>query len=82
MNYQIEIKPRAFKDLRGLPKAQANRILDAVEALHDNLAGDVKKLTNHTPEYRLRVGDYRILFEVESDIIVVYRITHRKNAYN
>jgi mRNA interferase RelE/StbE len=45
------------------------------------LAGDFKKLTNFTPEYRLRVGDYRVLFEVEEHKIIVYRIIHRKDAY-
>jgi len=39
-------------------------------------------LTNFTPEYRLRVGQYRILFEVENDNeVVVYRIVHRREAY-
>jgi len=45
------------------------------------LSGDVKKLTNFTPEYRLRVGEYRILFEVENSKIIVYRILHRKDVY-
>ena len=47
----------------------------------NNLAGDVKRLTNFTPEYRLRVGDYRVLFEVDGDKLIMYRILHRKDAY-
>ncbi|MFB2880390.1 type II toxin-antitoxin system RelE family toxin [Floridanema aerugineum] len=43
---------------------------------------DVKRLTNFTPEYRLRVGDYRVLFEIEDNIILVYRIKHRSDAYS
>jgi mRNA interferase RelE/StbE len=46
-------------------KQDAARIIDALEKLQDDLAGDVKRLTDFTPEYRLRVGDYRVLFEVE-----------------
>ena len=65
MNYQIEFKPRARKDLKALPEATRRRIVAQIEALEDDLAGDVKKLTNFTPEYRLRVGNYRVLFEVE-----------------
>jgi mRNA interferase RelE/StbE len=38
-------------------------------------------MTKSTPEYRLRVGDYRILLEVEGDKVIVYRIRHRKDAY-
>jgi mRNA interferase RelE/StbE len=49
--------------------------------LANNLAGDVKRLTNFTPEYRLRVGDYRVLFEVKGDKLIMYRILHRKDAY-
>jgi mRNA interferase RelE/StbE len=49
--------------------------------MEDNLKGDVKRLTNHTPEYRLRVGDYRVLFEIEGETIVVYRVRHRREAY-
>ena len=35
-------------------------IIKDIEAMSDDLAGDVKRLTNFTPEYRLRVGDYRV----------------------
>ena len=52
-----------------------------VHAMQDDLAGDVKRLTNMTPAYRLRVGDYRPLFEVEGDRIIVYRVRHRREAY-
>jgi mRNA interferase RelE/StbE len=53
-----------------------------LEKLEDNLAGDVKRLTAVTPEYRLRVGDYRVLFDVEqASRIVVYRVRHRRDAY-
>lgn len=49
--------------------------------MQDSLTGDVKRLTNFTPEYRLRVGRYRVLFEIEDDVIRVYRVVHRKDAY-
>ena len=45
------------------------------------LDGDVKQLTNFSPEYRLRIGDYRVLFEVEQNKIAIYRIRHRKDVY-
>jgi mRNA interferase RelE/StbE len=81
MNYQVEFKPRALKDLKSFPSAEAHRIVAKAEALQDDLAGDVKRLTNFTPEYRLRVGDYRVLFEVEGAKVVIYRVRHRKDAY-
>lgn len=82
MNYTIGLKPRAIKDLRRIQKKDATRIADALEKLETNLTGSVKRLTNFTPEYRLRVGNYRVLFEIEKENrIVVYRIIHRREAY-
>jgi mRNA interferase RelE/StbE len=49
--------------------------------VENNLAGDVKRLTDFTPEYRSRVGDYRVPFEIEGDRVVIYRIKHRSRAY-
>jgi mRNA interferase RelE/StbE len=81
MNYTVEFKPKAQKDLADLTPAVRQRILPKIERLQDNLAGDVKRLTNFTPEFRLRVGDYRVLFEVEEQRVIIYRIRHRKEAY-
>lgn len=82
MNYTVGFKPRATKDLRRIQKQDASRIADALERLADDLFGDVKRLTNFTPEYRLRVGQYRVLFEIENENrVVVYRIVHRREAY-
>ncbi|HEX4413723.1 MAG TPA: type II toxin-antitoxin system RelE/ParE family toxin [Lacipirellulaceae bacterium] len=71
MTYDIEVKPRAFKDLKALPKSMRQRIVDKIEELAEDLTGDVKRLTNSTPEYRLRVGDYRVLFETEGSVVLV-----------
>jgi len=81
MIYQIGFKPRSIKDLEALPQQQRARIMAKIEALATDLNGDVKRLTNFTPEYRLRVGDYRVLFEVDQGKIIIYRIKHRKDAY-
>lgn len=81
MDYGIEFKPRALKDLKRLPPSERARIVAKAEALRNDLAGDVKRLTDFTPEYRLRVGDYRILFEVEGAKVVIYRVRHGKDVY-
>ena len=81
MKYKIEIKPKAIKDGKKIPKKTLVNIITKIEKMQNDLDGDVKHLTNFTPEYRLRVGDYRILFEVEGNSIKVYRIKHRKNVY-
>lgn len=56
--------------------------MSKIEALQNSLAGDVKRLTNFMPEYRLRVGDYRVLFETVGDKGLIYRIKHRRDAYS
>ena len=60
------------KTLEPLPLRVQQRILARIEEMSDNLTGDVKRrLTDSTAEYRLRVGDYRVLFEVETNSRVV-----------
>ena len=81
MQYEIRFKPRSLKDGKKIPKRELERIFEKIEALENDLFGDVKRLTNFDPEYRLRVGNYRVLFEVEDSQVVIYRIRHRKDVY-
>ena len=75
----VELRPAAAKSLRRLSRPDRERILAAIEGLP---AGDVKSLTGRPGEYRLRVGTWRVLFELaEGDVIVVYRISPRGSAY-
>ena len=82
MTYEIEFKPKAIKDLKSINKNTSRKIIEKIEELGTDLAGDVKRLTDFTPEYRLRVGDYRVLFEFEGNTIVIFRVKHRSDAYN
>ena len=79
---RIEFKARAVKDLEALDRSAARRILEKIRGLESGLTSDVKRLTNFTPEYRLRVGDYRVLFEIEGDRVIIYRVKHRSQAYS
>jgi mRNA interferase RelE/StbE len=81
MKYDIQFKPRARKDIEGLPSRIQARVLAQIEEMSDDLRGDVKRLTDFTPEYRLRIGKYRVLFEIAGKTIIVYRIRHRREAY-
>jgi mRNA interferase RelE/StbE len=81
VKYQVELRPRAEKDLRNLQRQEQERIIDKLRVLVEDLRGDIKRLVQFQPSYRLRVGDYRVLFEIESSKIVVYRILHRREAY-
>lgn len=81
MKYEIELKPGALKDCRKIPENRLITVFEKIEMMSDGLKGDVKHLTNYTPEYRLRVGNYRILFEIEGEKLIIYRIRHRKEVY-
>ncbi len=81
IKFALKFKPKAAKDLKQIPKGRVVKILEKIEKLQFGLQGDVKRLTDFTPEYRLRVGNYRVLFEVEQSKIIIYRILHRKDAY-
>jgi len=52
-----------------------------LQLLQNGLAGDVKKLSARKDQYRLRVGDYRILFRVVADLIEVFAVKLRREAY-
>lgn len=80
--FTVEFRPRALKDLRAIDPQNAKRILGKIDDLQHNLSGDVKRLTNFTPEYRLRIGAYRVLFEVDGSRVVIYRVKHRQSAYD
>ena len=82
MKYELRFKPKSLKDLKKLTAKQQTRVIERIDGMSESLAGDVKQLTNFTPEYRLRVGSYRVLFEIEEDsTIVIYRVRHRRDAY-
>ncbi len=75
------LKPKAEKDLKAISSSDRARVVERLRWLEDDLRGDVKRLANHIPEYRMRAGDWRALFEVAADQVIVYRILHRKEAY-
>lgn len=81
MRYQVELKPRAERDLKALSASDRERVVERLRWLENDLHGDVKRLTQHFPEYRMRAGDWRALFEVAGSRVIVYRILHRREAY-
>ncbi len=79
---KIEISKTAFKTLKKIDKKYQKIILEKIKLLESYPdTPNIKKLTNHYPPYRFRVGDYRVLFDVEDDIIRILDIKHRKEAY-
>ncbi len=82
MPYEIQYSPSAQKDLDKLPKRAAQQCLRKIERLEAGLQGNLKRLHQHEAAWRLRMGDYRILFDITGDVIVIRRIGHRKHIYD
>ena len=81
VRYSLLIGEEAREQLRGLPRPVRRNIGQRLDALQNGLSGDVKKLTAREHKYRLRVGTYRLLFQLEGSNIFVYAVKHRKEAY-
>lgn len=81
MTYRLDFSDEALVQLRALPRERRQRIGQRLDALQQDLRGDVKKLAGQAGRYRLRVGDYRILFALEKDLIFVHLVKDRKDAY-
>ena len=83
-NFNIQFKSSAAKEFRNLPQEIKNRVISKIDSLPSNpLPKEVKKLKGKNDFYRLRVGVYRIVYEIHQNemIIIITRIRHRRDVY-
>lgn len=83
-NYEIQFAASAAKEFRSLGMEIKRRIGLAVDALAQNpRPSGVRKLKGHERLYRIRVGDYRLVYEINDSVrlIRVTKIRHRREAY-
>lgn len=84
MAYQVLLRPAAGRDLAKLPPHIRSRATDVLFALeNDPRPPGITKLTGSANVWRVRVGDYRVLFEIDdpAQTVLVFRIAHRRDAY-
>ncbi len=86
MKYAFRWRERAVRQLRTIPQPAALTILRALTPLGEDPRrpdADIKKLAGYADRYRLRVGDYRVIYEIAGDqlIILVVGVGHRREAY-
>lgn len=84
MKYRIEFKRSAAKALKKIPKSDQKRVAERIDSLSEKLPDPATtKMKGDNPFHRIRVGDYRIIYEIHGDIlqIVVLKIGHRKEVY-
>ncbi len=79
---RVDVDEKALKDLKKIDKLYAKKIFNSFYDLENypNVS-NIKKLTNFFPPFRYRVGNYRVLFNVENNYIKVYRVLHRRESY-
>jgi len=79
---KLNIRKSAIKDLKNINREDRDRIHKKIIELEKfpNVS-NIKQLTSFEPAYRLRVGDYRVLFDIYDDIVEIGRVLHRKKSY-
>lgn len=83
-NYKIEISSTAEKSLKKITKKELLKIVEAIQILSINpFPEGCRKLAGEEGTYRIRQGDYRIIYEIEGKklLILILKIGHRKNVY-
>ncbi|MCC6580112.1 MAG: type II toxin-antitoxin system RelE/ParE family toxin [Phycisphaeraceae bacterium] len=84
MSYRIELAPSAARAFTRLDRGIQRRIRDAIDGLQDNpRPAGVRKLTGADDLWRIRVGDYRVVYRIEDHrlLVLVVRIAHRRDIY-
>ena len=80
--YNLEWKEHALENLNKLENSTSKRIIKKVEELCENpFSKDIRKLKGYKNYFRLRVGDYRIIFSLEDNLITILKVGHRQTIY-
>lgn len=84
MRYGIEFTASATREFKALDRQIRRRVADKINALIENpFPSGVKKLQGEVEHFRIRVGDYRVIYRIDGTrvVIVIVRIGHRKEVY-
>ena len=85
MTYRVEVESRALKEMRALPNQIVRRIDDTIQGLSEIPLppGSIRVKGRVGDGWRVRVGEYRILYTVDhgARVVRIYRIRHRREAY-
>jgi mRNA interferase RelE/StbE len=82
--YRVEFTPRAARDFKSLDGSVRGRITQRIDSLANNpYPSGIKKIEGEEELYRLRVGDYRILYQVKKQrlLVLIVRMGHRRDVY-
>ena len=83
-SYKVVFKPSVEKDLRALLQSVVRRVFKKIEVLQDEpFPRQSTKLAGAEHLYRIRVGDYRVIYGVDKDLnqVIVHYVRHRREVY-
>ena len=83
-SYNVSLKPSVVKDLRHLPKPVVARVIESIESLKtDPFPRQAIKLSGAERLYRIRMGEYRIVYEIDirAKQLMVHYVRHRREVY-
>ncbi len=83
VRYEVRFRNSVSKDLEPIPKKDVRRIITAIGALADDPHPPQSRKLSGSEKYRLRCGVYRVLYEIQDDVLVVcvVKVGHRKDVY-
>ena len=84
MAYSVKLKKSVEREIRKIPEKHIRRIIEALDTLGEEpRPKQSRKLKDTERTYRLRVGDYRIIYQIDDEYkeIIVFHIRHRKDVY-
>lgn len=81
--YEISVKKSAVKELEAIPKKELQKIIKKIRSLASDPRPEGSQKLSHREQYRLRQGDYRIIYSVQDDDSTVHiiKVGHRKEIY-
>ena len=82
--YKLVVRPGVLKDVKSIPKATLLKLRSAMRTLADEpFARGTSKLQGTEDTFRIRVGDYRIIFDIDSNekIVTIIHVAHRRDVY-
>jgi mRNA interferase RelE/StbE len=83
VSYAIQVLPAAVREIRKLPPEAKRRVHAVIELLADSPRPPAAKKLTGRPEWRVRTGDYRVLYRIEDEVLVVVVVSagHRREVY-
>ena len=81
--YEISLKKSAAKELDDIPKKELQKIIKKIRALSSDPRPQGSQKLSHKEQYRIRQGDYRIIYAIDDDSFAVYiiKVGHRREIY-